>query len=293
MAEAPQLRLDDPIHGPASFAAAHTSGASWEGYDECSPIEWQWYNDQEDSHSLEGVGLQQPFHTPDKSVQTGTSSYGYDDFVASLFDQIPLPLQESQSIPSPDVSQLGDEGFTMNSISQYCFNDTTIDLFTHLHRQPPRVSTISAFLAPQLEPPPSASPPPALLLTPIQVPNPKEDVLPTKQKLDMNWTTFTCSHCKEVFFREALYRRHTRRIRCTVPSLGASFECQLCGTATKSPKDLKRHQGGSRSAPACPILRAQSKQLNPFVCTCGKSFSRKDTLQRHVNKTSCPPRVHG
>ena len=184
-----------------------------------------------------------------------------------------------------------DEGFAEKSLPYYGFNDTLTNPPIPLLSPPSSVSVVSECLQSQFEASPSMSQPSASPRILPQIPSPPDDASATKSKLSLIWTTFACPYCKDVFVIEALWLRHKRQKDCTAPSSGESLACEACGKVIKSSKDLKRHQGGSRSAPSCPVLKAQAKQLKPFVCTCGNSYSRKDILQRHMNTKLCSPQI--
>jgi thiol-disulfide isomerase/thioredoxin len=239
-------------------------------------------------HRLEGVDSQQPFHNSDESVQPGTSSYDYVDFGTSFSNQPPLPYHESPSFPTLDFSQYDDDGFAENSQPQYRFNETYNN--PQLHSLSPISSNSTISSCPQLRPELSSdkNSPFMETITATHTTCLADNVPASKPKLDLFWTTFTCPNCKEVFNQEALFVRHKRHADCAMPSMGTGFTCQACGKSINSLKDLNRHQGGASSAPSCKVLKAQAKQLKPFLCTCGKGYSRIDGLQRHVKKTSCP-----
>lgn len=109
-----------------------------------------------------------------------------------------------------------------------------------------------------------------------------EDCSDGKRELSSSWRTFACPTCKENFANESLYRRHTRHRDCISPP--STSACNACGRVFKLSKDLRRHQGHRGSATSCPAVKGQSQQLKQFACTCEKrSYTRKDSLQRHMN----------
>ncbi|KAG8817749.1 hypothetical protein FRC19_011170 [Serendipita sp. 401] len=52
--------------------------------------------------------------------------------------------------------------------------------------------------------------------------------------------------------------------------------CEVCGLGFARGHDLKRH-------------KETHTNLKPHICDCGKSFSRKDALKRHIFLKSCGP----
>jgi Zinc finger, C2H2 type len=67
---------------------------------------------------------------------------------------------------------------------------------------------------------------------------------------------------------------HTKNSASASATQPRPHVCELCGLAFVRGHDLKRHKD----------THTNSK---PHVCDCGKSFSRKDALKRHVHLKSC------
>lgn len=82
---------------------------------------------------------------------------------------------------------------------------------------------------------------------------------------------FKCPHCFNPFSSEQRLRRHVQKFHGHIqhPNI-----CDACGSSFTLPKDLERHQ--SRSCPNGSALK------QTFACKCGKEYSRKDGLQRHI-----------
>jgi hypothetical protein len=84
---------------------------------------------------------------------------------------------------------------------------------------------------------------------------------------------FNCPHCSNPFSSERGLRHHIQNShkRFRHPNI-----CDDCGRSFTLPKDLKRH---------LKILscRKGSAPTRLFACQCGKTYSRKDHLLRHIN----------
>lgn len=122
---------------------------------------------------------------------------------------------------------------------------------------------------------------PALSRTPSGDGQSSNDTIYGKRKITPVRKTHTCVDCQKVFATRALHKRHTRFDSCIPPS--SNRTCDACGITFALEKDLKRHQGQEGSLPACRKIETAGQQFKPFACTCGRSFTRKDTLQRHMN----------
>lgn len=104
-----------------------------------------------------------------------------------------------------------------------------------------------------------------------------------RKELPTQCTNFTCHVCKEKFKMEAIYRRHIRSRTCTRSR--TSFSCEACHRSFTLAKDLRRHLGQRGSASSCPKMKGSSHGVKQFMCPCKKrSYSRKDSLQRHMEK---------
>jgi hypothetical protein len=89
-----------------------------------------------------------------------------------------------------------------------------------------------------------------------------------------------CGRCKKSFPTRACYRRHISERSCQ-----ASSKCKQCGKSFKLKKDLKRHLGSEKASSSCPKLENASSSTG-FACVCNKSYTRKDSLMRHVRALS-------
>jgi hypothetical protein len=87
----------------------------------------------------------------------------------------------------------------------------------------------------------------------------------------------SCTACRQSFSTATRYRQHLH-------SCGAGYKCHGCPRVFKLLKDLERHQGLREAAPACPALKTSRTEVKHFACTCGESYTRKDSLQRHMNR---------
>jgi len=78
---------------------------------------------------------------------------------------------------------------------------------------------------------------------------------------------FQCPHCLKPFSSERRLRSHIQKYH--------SITCETCQGVFTLRKDLRRHQ----QTTSC---REGSTPTERFACQCGKNYSRKDHLQRHV-----------
>lgn len=94
-----------------------------------------------------------------------------------------------------------------------------------------------------------------------------------KRMIDASPKFIPCSMCKRRFSSECSYQQHIRLHRCRQ----ISFACTETGyeRTFTSQKDLHRHRASS-----CRFRM----QLERFLCTCDKSFARKDVRKRHMEK---------
>ena len=95
---------------------------------------------------------------------------------------------------------------------------------------------------------------------------------------------FTCSFsdCKEEFTNSRSLRKHMNLHQlASMPyeTEGKSFCCSSCSQKFRRLPDLQRH------------FKSVHSDAKPFVCPkgCGKSFSRKDALKRHLECKSNAP----
>jgi hypothetical protein len=98
-----------------------------------------------------------------------------------------------------------------------------------------------------------------------------------KMQIGSLHSEFACSDCKKSFSKDLRFKQHLRR-HCT-----AKHACK-CGKSYTLIKDLRRHQGSSKtSASSCPATASEQRPKG-FVCVCSRSFLRKDSLLRHINR---------
>lgn len=106
-----------------------------------------------------------------------------------------------------------------------------------------------------------------------------EDTSISKKLIQTATAIFVCSYCKTSFTSNSRYKQHENQRSCR-----AQFSCHDCGRKFRHQKDLHRHLGSKDAAPSCPKLKTVTKI---FACTCGgKPYTRKDTLQRHIDRSN-------
>lgn len=237
----------------------------------------------------ESVGESQPFGTQNSSVQSGTSDSEYlnwEDFID--LDLLATHEHEPHDAFPLEITQAAGELSAQNS--QFQFSPDNLD--NHV-QQPPlglqyvisvadankelesHLRSSSSLSSSESCPTSSASPT-------SSGPMPK-DVPDGKKEISSTWATFACSTCKEAFANESRYRKHMRQRNCTVTRM--KFTCKACERPFQLGKDLKRHQGLTGSATSCPALKASNRHFKQFACSCDKhSYTRKDSLQRHMNR---------
>jgi len=91
--------------------------------------------------------------------------------------------------------------------------------------------------------------------------------------------SFKCPHCPEIFSSEQRIGFH---IQNSYKHLRQPNICAGCGHRFTLSKDLKRHL----QSVSC---RKGTAPKRPFACKCGKDYSRKDHLLRHINKSTRRP----
>jgi hypothetical protein len=195
----------------------------------------------------------------------GTSSVEYPQYIDP--NQLTLPVNE---FPVPLLSE----------INQYTEGVSTLDSQSQFSPNPLPNSVQQPFPAPSssmsgLEQASSFCPNPRSVLSPansvtqsaslsgdshvsVKTPDGKKEISSTPSSLQ--------------------YRQHLKHL-----SRQADLKCSHCGKRYSHQKNLERHMGDSRAALSCHVLKSGRHQAKPFVCTCHKSFSRKDSLQRHMN----------
>ena len=106
-----------------------------------------------------------------------------------------------------------------------------------------------------------------------------------------------CEDCGKIFFRNALYREHRKRVHLNV----GEYPCETCGVAMKTEKSLKEHIINCHKEPVtCEVcgLNLRSPSLfrihkfnhhtkdedKPYRCEfCQKGFAGNYALQQHRN----------
>lgn len=93
-------------------------------------------------------------------------------------------------------------------------------------------------------------------------------------------TSSVCEKCKKSFPTRSYYHRHINKRSCQAPS-----KCKHCGQLFKLEKDLQRHLGSIKASTSCPKLENANCSTS-FACVCRKSYTRKDSLMRHLRASS-------
>lgn len=93
-------------------------------------------------------------------------------------------------------------------------------------------------------------------------------------------TNSVCRKCKRSFPNRSVYHLHIKDRSCQALS-----KCKHCSKSFKLAKDLKRHLGSDKALPSCNKLESSS-YFTGFACTCHKSYTRKDSLMRHLKAPS-------
>jgi hypothetical protein len=218
--------------------------------------------------------------TPHESALTRTSNMEYYDNAQYINPSL-LTTQghESQPCFPSEISQLTKGVLTQDSQSQISPNF----LPTSVQQPSPALSSFMPRFeqASTFQPSPPSIPSPANSATQSislsgnsyvsdKTPDSKKQISPIRSSL-------VCNTCTETLSSSLRYRQHVGRRSCqaVVP------RCQHCGKPFKQPKNLTRHLKSS-----CPVLKATSSQGEPFICTCAKTYPRKDSLQRHMDRAN-------
>ncbi|KAF2108204.1 hypothetical protein BDV96DRAFT_672314 [Lophiotrema nucula] len=282
-AEAFQLRPDNPSYGSASSTTGRIPGTenvstSLDDIGGCSIGDSSWWMDQlvNSSLCLEGAAQTQSSSTLHESVSIEISST--DDTQLEQFfdfDLLAAPMDEPRSLSPPGISQFVNDGFGLASQPQLSQQDHEIelqypnlfDLDAQDSRQSPSSASLSATSLTRSTSPSTSS------HASDDAPQLGRVMIPVIAK------ALLCSTCNDSFSSELRYRHHIRRNACVARQ---SFKCHACERSFTLAKDLNRHQ---RSAKSCP---AASSQLSTgrYTCTCGKSYTRRDTLLRHFERAN-------
>jgi hypothetical protein len=228
----------------------------------------------------------QPLGTLDESVSFETSSAEYFDF-AEYFNPSPLTAQVHEP-PTCFLSGINlptEEALADNSQSQFSHETllhgvqqpSPTPTHTPTPTKAPGTSTETypspiSLPSPDLSTIPSGSPPDTRHVS-VEAPDGKKAIESTRSKV--------CTTCTKSF-SASRYQHHINRHECK-----PATECQQCGEPIKHLKDLKRHLGSSKAAPACPVLKAAGYHSKHFACICStKTYTRKDSLLRHFRTTA-------
>lgn len=101
-----------------------------------------------------------------------------------------------------------------------------------------------------------------------------------KMALPRTMTNSVCGKCKRSFPTRSYYHRHINKRSCQAPS-----KCKHCGQSFKLEKDLQRHLGSEKASTSCPKFE-NAIPFTGFACVCRKSYTRKDSLMRHLKASS-------
>jgi hypothetical protein len=287
-AEACQFYPDYPTYDPASLLAGQISDSCFNSNDECSKSDPQLWTDSWNGapQGYVGVVYGQPI---DSALYEGSfietlsaEPYGFLDYPNS--DPFTTPVHVPQNNILSDFCQYTEEVSTRNSQS-HVSPDSFFDIIQHPSTAPgsdsPDPEQASIY-----NPSPSSSFSTPSVNSAIQSAKPLDGshvrgrTLDGKRKIDPTRPALLCEACKKTFLSSLRYRQHGKHGKCQ-----ALYRCQNCSERFKHAKDLTRHLGGNKAAPSCPELKANGARGKLFACTCNKkAYTRKDTLQRHMNK---------
>ncbi|PSN64352.1 hypothetical protein BS50DRAFT_646364 [Corynespora cassiicola Philippines] len=77
-------------------------------------------------------------------------------------------------------------------------------------------------------------------------------------------------------------RRHANQRQKITDAVGSDIKCNACNRKFTLAKDLVRHRDSTSCSSSPAAKRDRSDMKKKFVCTCGKSYPRKDSLLRHL-----------
>lgn len=189
-----------------------------------------------------------------------------DHALLAMMDHEPL------SLSPPGISQSDNVGFGQDSqllCTQASDNIRINDVPSPGSQEHPKTNSSSPCSLPSYDP----STPSSHDLSSDDFPNTFRD---GKMRLPLKRTTFNCSYCTSIFTNESQYRRHILRHQSEARQ---ATRCDACKLSFTTSKDLKRHQTSACSS-------ASKKQ---FVCECGKTYPRKDSLLRHFRHSNKNP----
>jgi hypothetical protein len=239
---------------------------------------------------FEGVNYSQPLGTLDESVLTGTSDAEYYD-TSAYFSPSLLTAQvhEPQPYFLSGLNQSAAETFAESSYLQLSPNPSSYGVQQQQQPSPtPSSQTLNLGKADNTHtetyPSPTSLPPPDQVPSQSPTPSVNGQVLAVapegKLAISSERANLVCKTCTKSFPNALRFKNHVSRRSCQAPS-----KCRQCGEPIKHSKDLKRHLGSSQAAPACLVLKGSGTLAKHFVCTsCPKTYSRKDSLQRHVQE---------
>lgn len=186
------------------------------------------------------------------------------------YDQLPSPISqldiESISQVSPqDVSQ------AVTDINSGHSSTEIINIGVSTHYSSSNLPHISNSTGPKSSPPDSE----------MVDRGSRSNVTTTKMAISTLKSSYTCLACGESLPTRLCFRSHIRR-GCS--DTRQAYRCDTCKRTFTLAKDLKRHQG---SASSCLKSSQESKKIQ-FPCICGRRFTRKDTLLRHLRVANKP-----
>jgi len=248
---------------------------------ECSLDDLLWSIDGVDnlSHVLAGQSDWQAIDVQNSDVPTEASSSVYLELCESIDPSLLLREVHEPRVQDhiSDVLQSIEVSFAKNSPSQ----NNLLGAFV-IDSQ---LSNSNGLAVISSEPSASSDSPDTVSssLIPNRSSYNTEDDLIIKRRIERTRLNLTCQVCEESFTSPLRYRRHIERRQCRAPS-----SCSECGVRFKHARDLRRHQGLDGSVASCSQLRGSNTHVERFTCTCEKTYTRKDSLQRHIKREGLP-----
>ena len=89
--------------------------------------------------------------------------------------------------------------------------------------------------------------------------------------------SFTCEKCGETLIGRSTYNNHIRKHNSAVAKPKALQKCDICPYETTDPSNLSKHTKNAHKEKT-----KRSNSLKEYH-DCGKVFSRKDSLERHLS----------
>jgi hypothetical protein len=284
-AETSLLHLDVSIHDFASSTADQIPDNPESNYECSQNVRHGWTEYDDVLQGYEGVLLSEPLGVPDDLFSTGDSYVRCDNPVKYIDPRLLTnPGHESLNCSMPVISQLGLEALAQVTHSQ-SFSNPILPETQHIpstaYTEVPsdrQELNLRIYYSPYLPVPLDSSS--SQSASPTRSDQTSSDTPEGKIEIVATRARYVCVTCKESFTTERRYRNHVGALGCHTP-----FDCHDCGRKFKNAKDLRRHRGHNQAASSCPKFKTAGVRANPFACTCStKTYTRKDSLQRHLSK---------